>query len=156
MSYVIREATDADFESLLAMWTTLAYELPKDHFQPFGIPDKNLCGELLATVLSDTINAEQARIYVAEDPQAIATIAVVLNEQKGYTQPNSAVIYNLWVDEDRRREGIATALMQTAEEWLATQKVTSVQVGHHPNSKAHAFWQHHGYEPYELITAKFL
>lgn len=154
MSYVIREATEADYPSLLAMWTALTYELPKEHSKPFGLPDQSLCGDLLANVLSDTLSFDNARIYVAEGKQVIATLAVVLNEQKGYLKPNSAVIYNLWVNEDNRRQGVATALLEQAEAWLATQQVTSAQVGHHPDSRAHAFWKSHGYTPYELIAAK--
>ena len=168
MGYSVREATHADHESLLALWVKLTFDQVQAHSQPFGQVLKQERLDMLDKVLTNAFGHSQTCIFVVEsetktdsdpDQQAggvIATLSVVLNQQAGFKEPNSAVLFNLWVEESFRRKGIASMLVSAAQAWLTENQATSVQVGWHPNSAAEQFWTTQGYLHYETIAAKRL
>ena len=157
----IREATHHDYKFILKMWRRLTMYLPNTHSQPFGDIQEDKRLPVLETVLKNTLDSGRSHILIAEHKiesrlEPIATLSVVLNTQLGFSKPDSAVLFNLWVDETFRRQGIAKRLVKLAQQWLKEQAVTSVQVGWHPDSTAEAFWRSLGFEQYEVIAAKKL
>ena len=152
----IRSAAAADFDQLLPIWQGLSQELPSHHFTPFGQPDPDKLCEQLSATLQGCLSREDARVMIALDSnqRIIATLSIILNKQSVYERPDSAVLFNLWVSETLRRNGIATEMLHVAKKWLKANDVTSVQAGWHPqNQAADRFWQSHGFSSYETIGA---
>ena len=156
--YTVRQATLEDEAKLLEHWVSLTTFLPQQHLCPFGTVDIEARTLQLQSALKNTLETPKATIFVCQvDQLVIGSLATVLNQQEGYEHPNSSVLFNLWVDEEQRREGLASLLVDSACTWLAQQGVTSVQAGWHPdNIAADAFWKKQGFQNYEVISARKL
>lgn len=152
----ILSAKEAGWETVYPMWQRLTVELPTYHFAPFGQPLLEEQSVNQKTTLQGCLSKEDAEVFIAcgDGDTVYGTLSVVRNQQKGYEYPDSAVLFNLWVDPSMRRKKIGTVLVDHAKQWLAAQGVTSVQVGWHPdNSAAALFWCKHGFRQYESIAA---
>lgn len=158
MSRTIKAATPEDRTVLLQHWQQLAVYLPEQHSQPFGqlVPEERF--SMLENTLDDTLRAKHAQIFLAEEAnQILGSVSLVLNQQIGYSQPDSGVIFNLWVEAEFRNNGVGTELVRQGCDWLRSQKADSVQAGWQPsNLTAHGFWQKLGFIPYELIGVRSL
>lgn len=150
----IRIAKKRDLASIQHLWAQLKKELPSHHFQPFGAPVDCQQQQQLTEVLDHCYQRDDAVIYVAEAEQLIGTLAAIENYQTGYEKPESAVLFNLWVDPLFRRNGVATLLYQHARAWLEERDIQSVQAGWHPgNTASDQFWRQLGFRSYEVIGA---
>ncbi|WP_067868376.1 GNAT family N-acetyltransferase [Neptuniibacter marinus] len=141
------------------MWEHLICELPSYHFNPFGKPLLDEQRVHLKNTLQGCLAKDEAEVCVAvnENNEICGTIAVIQNTQRGYDQPKSGVLFNLWVNPLMRRHQIGTTLVKYAKEWLLVQGATSMQVGWHlDNSIAASFWLKQGFRQYECIAATFL
>ncbi|WP_415891072.1 GNAT family N-acetyltransferase [Neptuniibacter sp. SY11_33] len=144
-------------DDVLKQWQQLTSYLPIHHAKPFGLPVPEYLEKQLLHTLEQCIERDDAMIFIAEGDKLFGTIAAILNQQTAYTQPNSSVLFNLWVEPDQRRKGIGQALVAEAKSWLKAQGVTSVQAGWHPgNPEADRFWLKQGFSPYETIGAAFM
>ncbi|MCP4597851.1 GNAT family N-acetyltransferase [Neptuniibacter sp.] len=163
---LISEVKAEGCERILCMWESLTLDLPSHHFQPFGKAIIDQRKPLLSEMLNNTVKSESAVVFQVEVLQAemlqpeikesacIGTISAVLNQQAGFENPISGVIFNLWIEPDYRRLGIASQLVEQAKRWLANKEATSVQVGWHPdNQAADHFWKKQGFRNYEVIAA---
>lgn len=141
-------------KELLAMWQELTAYLPRHHSQPFGIASPDYLQQQLSQTLDSCIERDDAQVFIASTTELVGTVAAILNPQKGYSEPSSSVIFNLWVKPESRNQGVAQALLSVAKNWLKEQNVTSVQAGWHPqNSAAERFWKQQGFGAYETIGA---
>lgn len=155
-SIVYRTAEAADQPAIYACWLELTLNLPARYPLPFGMPVESEQAQQLTVALENCMQREDAQIYVAitEQGELAGTLSVILNQHAGYEKASSAVLFNLWVVERFRREGIATHLVSEARAWLADQQVVSVQAGWHPdNLAADRFWRGQGFSSYETIGA---
>jgi len=153
----IRVAGAEHLDIVLKQWQQLTSYLPIHHAKPFGLPVPEYLEQQLQHTLEQCMERDDAEVFIAEGENICGTIAVILNQQSAYTQPNSSVLFNLWVEPDQRRRGIGQALVEQAKGWLKAQGVTSVQAGWHPgNPEADRFWLKQGFAPYETIGAAFL
>lgn len=151
---VIRKATKSDLSHIYPMWELLTFELPRHHFSPFGPIQEDIHRENLLSTLGGCLSRVDAAVFVAELGPVCGTLSVIRNVQTGYASPESAVLFNLWVDDRMRRRGVARSLVKQAKQWLSSQGVSSVQVGWHPENKAaNAFWLSQGFRHYECIAA---
>ncbi|WP_415903865.1 GNAT family N-acetyltransferase [Neptuniibacter sp. QD48_55] len=156
-SFQISVAGPDRIDVVLKQWQQLTSYLPIHHAKPFGLPIPEHLENQLRHTLEQCIERDDAMVFIAEGDKVCGTIAVILNQQTGYTQPNSSVLFNLWVEPDLRRKGIGQALVVEAKQWLKAQGVTSVQAGWHPgNPEADDFWLKQGFSPYETIGSAFL
>lgn len=153
-SVTIEEVRAEDKELILHMWESLTMDLPQHHFKPFGDPILPKRSGLLSDMFNNSVASPTATIFKIESDCCIGTIAAVLNQQTGFTEQNSGVIYNLWIEPEYRRSGFATALVEHAKQWLKVQGANSAQVGWHPdNIAADTFWKKLGFRNYEVIAA---
>lgn len=150
----ISEAKAADQDEILKMWEALTLDLPQHHFKPFGSPVLSERSGLLSDMFSNSLASPSAVVFKLHNDRAIGTISAVLNLQSGFTQSNSGVIYNLWVEPEFRRLGYAVDLVESAKSWLKQKGASSAQVGWHPdNIAADNFWRKLGFRNYEVIAA---
>lgn len=156
-SYRIDVAGPAQLDAVLNQWKQLTSYLPSHHALPFGLPVPEYLEHQLKHTLEQCLERDDTQVFIAEGDGILGTISVILNQQTAYTQPNSSVLFNLWVETDQRRKGVGQALVAEAKQWLKAQGVTSVQAGWHPgNPDADRFWSKQGFSPYETIGAAFL
>lgn len=147
-------AAPSDKTHIYPMWERLTLELPKFHFSPFGTVNVIEQQENLSRTLESCLSREDAVVLIAERDGVCGTLSVIRNQQAGYESPESAVLFNLWVNEKDRRGGVGAALVHRAKAWLKERDVTSVQVGWHPDNKAaNDFWSAQGFRQYECIAA---
>ena len=150
-------AAPSDKAHIYPMWERLTLELPKFHFSPFGKVKVIEQQENLSRTLEGCFSREDAVVLIAERNGVCGTLSVIRNRQTGYESPESAVLFNLWVNEKDRRRGVGAALVLSAKTWLKERNVTSVQVGWHPDNKAaNDFWSAQGFRQYECIAASTL
>ena len=156
--YRIKQATLKEQDKILEHWVALTSFLPQRHLCPFGTVDIEARTLQLKVALQNTLEAPQSTIFICElDQVIVGSISTVLNKQEGYERPNSSVLFNLWVDEGQRRQGVAGRLLESTFIWLTRHGATSVQAGWHPdNIAADSFWKKQGFQNYEVISARQL
>ena len=130
---MIRPATAADIEPVLAMWSTIQRYIPTTPDTP----------EALAALL----RSDPGALLVAElDGAIVGTLIAGWDGWRGD-------MYRLAVSPEQRRRGIGTALVRAGEERLAAlgcRRVTAlVATG---DRRAAAFWEVTGYPHDETTT----
>jgi len=76
-----------------------------------------------------------------------------------YDKPESinspvGIVYNLWVEPEVRRQGLASLLAQEAESRLRELGARSFQVAWREDPTAENFWRKRGYQAYETMAGK--
>lgn len=158
LTYNVMPAEASDLKVLLGMWSDLTRYLYPSDAQPFGelTPQRF---QMLKTLLDNTFENTQAAIFKAVDSAGnlMGTIAVVLNQQLGFSCPDSGIIFNLWVLPEQRHGGVGQALVSEAKTWLADNGAKSVQVGWNPqNRSADHFWTKQGFKAFEILASSSL
>lgn len=103
-------------------------------------------------VLKEFLSLPGARAWIAEEQKEL--VAFVIVRQVGRDRGH---VITLDVREDRRRRGIGSKLLKTAEEWLAQQGVKRVQLETAvDNQAAVAFWQQAGYQVLRVLPRYYL
>lgn len=109
--------------------------------------------------LQEFLGAPGARAWVAEEQEELAPVqsalvGFVIVRQVGRDRGH---VITLDVREDRRRRGIGTTLLKTAEDWLARQGVQRVRLETAvENQAAVAFWQRAGYQVRRVLPRYYL
>jgi len=152
-SMIIRPAQTLDIPLLVDFWQ--AIDGITEH-RPFGgdSDDKNLHAE---KVLQHTIHSENAAVLIAStaENEIIGTISGHVFEKPGVNLAKVGVVYSLWVDEERRSQGVGQQLLTYLENTLTTKGAQAFQVGWDTgNTTAEQWWQKRGYVPYETIASK--
>ena len=132
----VREFDDKDFDA--------AYRLDQTCYPP-GIAYSRYA-------LREFLGAPGARAWVAEEKDQLVAFIIVRQ-----TSGARGHIITLDVREDRRRRGIGTELLRTAEAWLAVQGVKRVRLETATeNAAAVAFWQRAGYATVARLPRYYL
>ena len=102
--------------------------------------------------LREFLTLPGARAWVAEDEEEL--IGFIIVRQVGQER---AHVITLDVREDRRRRGLGTRLMETAEQCLAAQGVRRVRLETAVNNDAAvAFWTRAGYRTLGVLPRYYL
>ena len=152
-------ASFADLDFIVHCWQKLTLELPQHHAQPFGIPLESYLDQDLRVTAEQCLKRDDAQIWIlkSDGNELLGSMAAILSSQSGFSQPNSGVLFNLWLIPEARGKGYGEILVLKAKEWLRFQGATSVQAGWHPsNLSADRFWTKQGFQAYETIAASML
>lgn len=125
----VAEAQAGDQDQILKMWQALTLDLPQHHFKPFGDPVISERADLLSEMFTNSLASPLAVVFKIQIERCVGTVSAVLNQQSGFTQSNSGVIYNLWVEPEYRRKGYATDLVECAKTWLKEQGQVVLRLG---------------------------
>jgi len=122
---VVRAYEPRDFEA--------AWRLDQTSYPPGVAYSRYALGEFL--------RLPGARAWVAEDKEQLVAFIIARHVSRRHGH-----IITLDVRADRRRQGIGSALLATAEEWLRTEGVTRMRLETAADDPvATAFWQQTGY-----------
>ena len=152
----IEEALPEHVVLLSNMWQQI--DRAASH-RPFGgdTDDKQVRA---AEFIEHAIKSPKAILLVACDntPQnkkIIGTITGHLYERTTVKLSSIGVIYSLWVNEEKRRQGIGQILLDCIEQRLITLGAQSFQVAWDTDNKqASEWWQKRGFRSYEMIASK--
>ncbi|MGH9787657.1 MAG: GNAT family N-acetyltransferase [Candidatus Acidiferrales bacterium] len=123
--FVVRSYRPEDFEAI--------YRLDQGCYPPGIAYSRYALGEFLSL--------PGARAWVAEEEERLVAFIIARHVSRRHGH-----IITLDVREDRRRRGVGTTLLATAEEWLRSLGVTRVRLETAvDNAAAVAFWQKTGY-----------
>lgn len=102
--------------------------------------------------LREFLEAPGARAWVAEEETQLVGFIIVRR-----VGPGRGHVITLDVRQDRRRRGLGTKLLETAEAWLAEQGVRRVRLETAAdNEAAVAFWQQAGYQTLGVLPRYYL
>ena len=156
MAYTVHPAVEADLETLVPMFSTYLGTLGSVgmRYDP--------CYEGVADTLLGRIKSRRALLAVAEeDGSILGFICVSISRVSGeYRCEGGGVIGHvddIYVAPEHRGRGIATALADCAETWLAEAGIGAVQLHvHFENPAGRAFWRSRGMEPMSALCYKKL
>jgi ribosomal protein S18 acetylase RimI-like enzyme len=106
-SPVLREATVADADAVIALWTACGLT------RPWNDPQTDF--DLALTTATATV------LVAAGDQEIVGSVMVGFDGHRGW-------VYYLAVDPKARRGGLGRALMQAAEDWLVGQGSPKIQL----------------------------
>lgn len=157
MTYIIREASPEDLDTLVALYQDYFTDL-KACGMNFDLRAENLPRVLQARIRSHLLLAAVAE---AEDGTVAGFVfASILRLGAEYSCGGAAsvgYINELYVTPAVRRQGLSRRLADFGEDWLRGQGVTAVQAqvlaG---NSAAHTMWQARGMAPVGTLYEKKL
>ena len=141
MQVKIRSATEQDAPAAARLMAQLA-EHTQGHIDP-GVEDR----------LRAMIELPQYAIFVAgdEEGQVVGLLSASQRWTLWHTGP-CALIEELVVDEEARRQGIGRALIQATLDWAIDQGCSEVEVStDHDNTGARAFYKRLGFESEALL-----
>lgn len=147
MDITIRKAEGRDAPTLALMIAEL-FAVEKD-FTP--APEKHEAG--IRAILAK----EDAAAFVAEDAasgEAVGMVTVQLVVSTAEGGP-SGLLEDLFVRADRRRSGVASALVGAAEDWCRSRGATRVQLlADRTNAGALRFYDEAGYGPTLMVCRR--
>jgi ribosomal protein S18 acetylase RimI-like enzyme len=153
---VIEEALPEQIDFLSHMWQKI--DLVSSS-RPFG-GDTDQKQSYAAEFIEHAIKSKNAVLLVAYEQDAqnkefIGTISGHLHERPTVKLSSIGVIFSLWVDKEKRKQGIGQLLLDTIEQRLITLGAQSFQVAwDSDNKQASEWWQKRGYKSYEIIASK--
>ena len=130
MSFQIRRATLDDAPALGRLGALLLrahYEFDRQRFMGPGRNPEAGYGAFLASQLDD----DDVAVFVAERHGAVIGYVYAALEPRSWKELREACgfIHDIAVHEEGRRTGVATALMESAMEWLRTRGAPRVVLG---------------------------
>lgn len=152
----VRDGRPEDLEALLPLYDALYREL-----NGFGLAF-TLSPEGMRGALSAQLRSKLCLVSVAEENGVLAGFlsAGILRIDRKLSLPGThtlGMIHDLYLRPEHRGRGLARALLDRAEDWLAGQGVTLVQCqvveGNAPGT---AFWARQGYAPTSTTRAHIL
>ncbi len=156
MRLKIRKAEKEDIPKLADLWYKLAsmHEYIMEGYELSDNPKK-----AWIDFLSDNIDKSSMVTLIAEDDKSIAGfVTVVIRERpKIFKNTRVGMILDLIVEENKREQGIGSALVNRAEKWIKNKDVSVGVITVAPeNSNAVDFWEKRGYNTYLLKKRKDL
>ena len=150
-SFQIIEALAADRKLLNKFWHKLDASLPPTVFGSSAAGKKKLQQRLARQI---TAMQHGFALLTWHDKQAVACISAHVYDKPEALNTPVGIIYNLWVEEEFRRRGLASKLVKEAESRLRQLGALSFQVAWRNDPTAAAFWQRLGYQDYEVLAGK--
>lgn len=137
-------------DTLADMWVSLAADQRNHGSHLRGETNRgSIRAAIDRHVVSDNLRVAR------EDERVLGFVMFAIESNTLDRSLSRGLIENLYVVEDRRREGMGTTLLQTAEESLRREGVDAIALEVlAPNEGARAFYRDHGYTPHRLTLEK--
>jgi ribosomal protein S18 acetylase RimI-like enzyme len=147
----IRKGKATDFEDYYRIW----YQMEEQHQNKFFSKlIKEIHGKKLDNLQKSKLKGDYLKIikdkkkyfiFAIENKELVGFIEVGLhpfsNKKKG------GAIWDLAIDKDHRKRGIATKLKKEGDKWFKKQKINYVRIYHSPNNKiAEKIYKKWGFE----------
>ncbi|MGM0509846.1 MAG: N-acetyltransferase family protein [Thermoplasmatota archaeon] len=143
----IRQAKMEDIDDLAELWYDLA-TMHEDIMEGYELSEdpKSAWTEMM----EDFIENPNWRTFIAEDDGIVGFVTVGLRKRADFfRRQKMGMIMDLFVKEDRRGEGIGTALVSASESWIKEKGFEVAVLTVAPeNQGAVDFWKEHGYRTY--------
>lgn len=144
----IRDAVEEDLPRVADLWEELAryHESLSEHFR-LAWDSKRRWSEYLRTKFSEP----STKLIVAEEDGRLVGFMLCLLSPNApiYKERKVGVVSDVFVQEPRRRKGVAKKMLASAIQWFRKNKVSSVQLAvAHDNIEARLVWRKLGFEPY--------
>jgi GNAT superfamily N-acetyltransferase len=160
-TYSIRNLKEAELEIALPLHLLgLSQEL---ELYNQILPGKSVASEgtgTLLQLLKQMVSLQEAGIFVAEIHEAKVTAGYCLVTKKHYPAEHPSFvgcINGIFILDDYKRMGIGRQLYAHAEQWVADQGITNIELYHMINDpRATEFWKAMGYIPVQLSCVKSL
>ena len=155
----IRPAVIQDYSSLCDLMK-IVDQLHSDNFPDrYKVPEDNKVRSL--EYIRETIAGPNSQIFIAESTKKlIGFIVVVLVETSDFpilVKRKFAVIDNIGVHPDNRKQGLATALMASAEGWAKEKGAHNIELNVYLfNTNAQILYNKLGYSPISQKMSKTL
>ncbi|BFM05910.1 hypothetical protein GCM10025791_21660 [Halioxenophilus aromaticivorans] len=147
----ITRAKNSDRRQLIRYWEQLDLSLPEN---PFGASPSGK-KKFYAQLARQLTKMDHGFALIGwHGKQAAGTICAHLYDKIESTYSPVGIIYNLWIDPQFRRQGLASQLATAAEEYLHEIGARSFQVAWRNDPTAEYFWNSRGYAAYETLGAK--
>ncbi len=153
---ILEEALPKHTTLLSQMWQQIDLSATE---RPFGGDTQGK--ELRAKeFIEHAIESPKAIILVAYEKSdshknIIGTITGHIYERPAVKLSSVGVIYSLWVNQDKRKQGIGQILLDSIEQRLVGLGAQAFQVGWDvSNPQAAEWWQKRGFKSYETIASK--
>lgn len=155
----IRPAVIRDYSSLCDLMK-IVDQLHSDHFPDrYKVPEDNKVRSL--EYIRETIVGPNSRIFIAESgKKPVGFIVVVVVETSDFpilVKRKFAVIDNIGVHPENRKQGLATALMNAAEGWAKEKGAQNMELNVYLfNTNAQFLYNKLGYSPISQKMSKIL
>jgi len=156
MGLKIRKAEKEDIPKLADLWYKLA-SMHEDIMKSYELSDDPK--KAWIDFIGDNFDKSSMVTLIAEDNNSLAGfVTVVIRERpKIFKNDRVGMILDLIVEEDKRNQGIGSALVDKAEKWIKKKEVSVGVLTVAPeNSNAVDFWENKGYSTYLLKKRKDL
>ena len=152
----MREARGRDLDRVAALWTAITeHHAPLDSLWTM----RSAAGDELRALLGDLQREPEAAILVYEDGDDLPGMCIVRIDRSPpiLEETRRAEITDIGVREDRRRQGIASALLEEALVWVDCRRISRVEVQvARANAEGQAFWRARGFDPLMDVLHKRL
>ena len=159
ITYQIRPAVIQDYRSLCDLMKVVD-QLHSDHFPDrYKVPEDQEVRSI--EYIRETIEDSYSSLFVAlKDEILLGFILVTLQVTSDFpimVKRKFAVIENIGVHPDHRQQGLATALMKSAEEWAKEKGAHNMELNVYLfNSNAQLLYNKLGYSPISQKMSKTL
>lgn len=146
----IRDATEEDLPEVVDLWGMLAkhHESLSDNFA-LAWDSKRRWAEYLERRFAEI----STKLIVAEEKGRLVGFMLCFLSPNTpiFKERKIGVISDVYVQEERRRKGVANKMLDVGLRWFKKNKVRFVQLSvAHDNLEARAVWRSLGFEPYML------
>jgi len=146
----IREARKEDLGAVVCLWEKLATQHGKLSSELQLAPDSR---RKWARYLAKRFSEKSTKLIVAEENGDVVGFMLCLLTPNTpiYRDKTIGVISDVFVNEERRRKGVAGMMLKLALRWFTKNEASSVQLGvAYANLEARATWNQLGFKPFYI------
>jgi len=146
----IRDARKEDLKAVVGLWEKLAEQHARLSSELRLAPDGK---RKWARYLAKKFSEKSTKLIVAEEDGDIVGFMLCLLTPNTpiYKDKTIGVISDVYVNEKRRKKGVAGMMLKLALRWFAKNRASSVQLGTaYANLEARAIWNQLGFRPFYM------
>lgn len=150
MKIRIRDGRKEDLKAVVDLWEKLAKQHAELSSELQLAPDSR---RKWSRYLAKKFSERSTKLIVAEEDGDIVGFMLCLLTPNTpiYKDRTIGIISDAYVNEERRKKGVAGMMLKLALRWFAKNKASSVQLGvAYANVEARAIWHQLGFRPFYI------